>query len=60
MKESIHMFNWENLWSDIKKHICIIIVVVVAVGVLTYFVYPKILQVLIDVTLSYFEKLRTF
>lgn len=56
MKESTHMFNWEKIWSDIKNYICFVIVVVVLVGGVIYFVFPNLLQALIDVPLPYFEK----
>lgn len=53
------MFNWENLWSDIKKYIIYVIVAIIIIACLIGF-FPQILQAIIDVTLSYFEKLRTF
>lgn len=55
MKESIHMFNWENLWSDIKKKIFIIIVTIIIIACLIGF-FPQVIQAFIDALLPYFEK----
>lgn len=49
------MFNWENLWSDIKNYILYVFVAIIFIACLIGFL-PQIIQAFIDVILPYFEK----